>query len=250
MAAIGSTVIDLPAASFAAIADGFMAPVSGGLIGWYFHGGTLEKSLRNLAGGLAATQQGAVSIGENWIRATPLINYIQTNHAETADMTLLSVFRTDQNFASAAARPIMVSNYTGSPSRGFSLYVPGASGSTTPATGLLRNTVGYAAGVVNASLTVPDMTRWTFAAGTVQAGVGQSIYNMTTGQKASVAEAAGATRNIGDQMFRIGSSYSTNFVGPSDIAFTALYSRALSAAEIDKIYQFMKGYFARRSMAI
>jgi hypothetical protein len=78
-----------------------------------------------------------------------------------------------------------------------------------------------------------------------------SVFNKTAGLSGSTVMTQ--MPDLGAAKMRIGGTAVANggsFANSVEIAAAAIYSRALSDDEISKVYSFLKGYYARRGIAI
>jgi hypothetical protein len=147
---------------------------------------------------------------------------------------------------------MFVSNYgadagNGGALIGASIYVDGG---TAPA-GLLRlgagqDNNGTIQGQVNTTFTTTDVSVWNFYAGrlaqtdadnTVQNNA-RHLFNKTTAQSHTTNNFPRVAHST--NLLRVGAAYNSNFDGICDVAFMAVYSRALLDAEIETIYQAVK----------
>lgn len=244
---MGARIV-LPDADFEQTNIGFLPAVTGAS-GWWFLNGTLEKASKNLISGQLADVVGLPTTEDGFVSLRGTVNYLVTDVYETASMTMLAVARSAADFTTNPSRPAFVSNYLAS-TGGAGLNVSAAS-PTAPAAGVSSSTYRN----VNGSLTsggstvaVPDMTAWHFFAG-VHAPEYSSVYDLTLG--ISDYDARTGTRVIKDTVaMRLGSSEGTTYGGISDMAFAAVYPRALTTGEVDAVYRQVQAYLSRRGIEV
>lgn len=242
-----ATIIKVKGADFSANAVGFIPPVAADLAGWFFPNGSLAQAKRNLApGGADAAVTGAPVIGTAYTRFKGRTNYLDTGLAETPAITLLAVARAVIP-ASGSAQALIVSNYGSG--TGVSLTKPQLTAPSS-VSGTENVYAGFSAptGLATASAVVSNGTAWAFTAGVVTPGTGLQFIDKTRGLLGSLSTAT--ARSLGTSSLLIGSGYDISWTGESDIAFAAIYTRALEAAEIDTVYQFVKTYLAKRSITV
>lgn len=213
---------------------------------------SLGKSVRNLAPGKAdLTVVGAPTVSSNRVGITSNANYFQTSCPETEACTLIIVARLTSAGTASGSRPMLISTYQDALSAsGFGANILAISTSSgLQATAGLADTGGGARQNWLASPTSGvTPTDWNFL---------YSIVNTTTMKGGSKTAAVSATdsspaaaRVISGRNFRIGGAYTTSYGGTADIAFAAIYSGALSDADITSIYDWVKPILASRSTAV
>lgn len=221
-------------------AGGFRPPVSSGLLGWWWLGGDQASTEKDHAYIGNGTLAGSVTLHDGYASFAGYSagQWLQTEVAETNDLTLMCVARTSDTLASAAYRPMMMGWFGGDPGyasqgNGSCLYYGSTSGLPQ---GFLRGTVGHVtAGTVSlddtAPQTVPDVTAWRFLA---------VSFDDTSNVKlvSDLTAAASATNTISTarsphtvNRLRIGGGFNASFSGACDVAWAAVYNRALTAEE-------------------
>lgn len=241
-------------ADFSGLGLGMLLPVTTGLQGWWFPGTDAPKSIANkLSGGAAAAVVGTPVFSAGFATFTSLTNYLQTSIVPAASRTYLAVARKPVGVTwdgTNATKGVLLGNF--GTSAGSLLYTQ-----TNPATGAaniadasywsvggtptLRNTYAASAG--------SDFSTFALYAGVLDdTAKSRTHYDLTRGTSTTAAE-TGNSVIPGTNTVRIGSGYS-NYAGQVDLAFAAVYSRALSKPEIDSIYAFVKSYLSRRSISI
>lgn len=246
---------------------GFSPPVSTGLLAWHFFGAdpsaptdpaaAATRSKRNYAFGLPdatpvnlptpATSYLGLGGGASISAAPSFDTGILDNLAET---TLITVARSAANFVTNATRPQLVTSW--SSLGGTGLYVTGpASGGAAPSATLNISewrTVSGTPTTRSSTLTIANFSNFGFYAGVSAAG-GRRLIAKTAGLDTGFVADANAKAPVG-RNFVIGAGNGGGFYGSNDQAFAAIYNRALSVAEIDAIYAFIKGYLSRRSIEV
>ncbi|WP_431281674.1 hypothetical protein ACQW02_20015 [Humitalea sp. 24SJ18S-53] len=247
-----ATLIRVPGADFSANALGFLPPVADGLQGWWYFGGTLAQSIRNLApGGVDATATGSPAVSTGHISCIGNSVYLNTSIPETAELTILIALRSFATFANTANEVMPLSTYGSNGGAGFWLAKSGAS---VGPIGILRahsfvdNAGAYLQ--VPASITEANLSTWKFASMTVDDGVGTNVYDQTGGLTAAGTSALARKIVVPPRTFRIGSSYNTSFQGGVDLAFAAIYSRVLTLAERTSVYAAAQITLARRGITV
>lgn len=103
------------------------------------------------------------------------------------------------------------------------------------------------------SLNSQAINTWRCIAGVHDEAANQAtIRNLATGaSNTGTASAPNNQADVGSSPFRIGYGNSSSLgAGPSDIAFAAIYSRALSAGELAAVYAQAKAFLATRGLAV
>lgn len=243
-------------ASFAGRAVAFVPPVADGLEYWNFFGGDASQSRRNLAPG----KNGASLVGALTYNAHSAIfkggtNFLITEVADPESVTFIAVARCPTEEAG-----MIISNYR-------SPRIGGVG--TTLGKSLLLNP-GNPDGALDASM---FSSRWDGAGGASSAAGATRVQAVPTNswgafvgrsnESTKIRDVVNKTNNLaatnpitalGDisaAPFRIGSPHVDNeYNQSSEIAAAIIFSRALSNDEVEKVYGFLKGYFARRGIAI
>lgn len=254
--------IDLVAkgADFSANAIGYEAPVTRGLRYWGFLGGGTSadaavrtaRARKNWAGGSAALLVGAPVIADYALTGMKSgVNYLDTLIAETASMTAILVSRVPTaDLAANATRPMMLGNGASTALPGINLYYANTTGLPKGSlTASLYHNVAGTTTIAASTITIPDITVWHASAFVADAGVGYRLRDMTAALTSGVVANTNA-RVVGATTLRVGSGGRSDYAGAHDVAFAALYSVALTDAEIDSIYAAVKTYLAPRGIAI
>jgi hypothetical protein len=237
-----ATIIRVAGADFSANPVGFIPPVADGLEGWFYLGGDLEKSVRNLAPGRSnALVAGAPTVETSHLRCTAGA-YLQTSIVDEGDFTLLTVSKLPAEFDLGANFAWPISSFSSGP--GIFYRAVGAN----PSAGLAIEAPTDVGGVstYTQAFGPTDVTAsaWTFWGGKFQTGVGFNNYDKTAGTSAAGANANNRFPQPGNP-YRIGAS-TAGSSQPIDVAFAAIFSRALSVDEIEAVYQAVKAYMTRR----
>jgi hypothetical protein len=253
-----TTIITVTGVDAADNSIGFAPPVSSGLVGWFHIGTDATSSIRNRAsGGSAASVAGSPTFSSGYGSFSSTANRIDTANADTAATTLLVVARSSDDFSVSTERPLLLGAYNaiGSDFYGSGIMVTGTPSSAPAATVVFRagRDVASVSTMASASITVSDLSEWTFLAGgcpAAAAATGRVIYDKTNGTS-NVASVATDRIVHPSRTHQIGAASSSLVQGGSDVAWAAIYNRLLSEAEIDKIYIFVKRRLADKfSIAI
>lgn len=253
-----ATVIRITGADFSANSVGFIAPISSGLLGWWYLGGSVAETQQDRAGIANATLSGSPTIGNGYVSFGGFSSgqYLTTAIEEVEEMTALVVARSTEAAHSGTDLPMFVSNFAGS-GVGFSIYI---SDGTVPAgtvrIGAGQDNNGTLQPQITTNISVTDASVWNFYAARLadtssdntQALNERKLFNKTTAQTNSTNN---YPRVVGANVMRIGAGYTSSFTGSCDVAFAAFYDRALSDAEVETVYQSVKDRLAgKHSIAI
>ena len=244
-----ATLLTIKNADFSANAIGFAPPVASGLLGWFFLGGgsaaAVQKDFAFLSNGVIT---GAPTFGAGFTTFAGGASgqAMLTNIAETNDLTAFVVGRTSDTLAGAAHQPVLLTNYTsnGSANVGMTMQVAGpdsggAPGATVAGYSWVNN--AGSPSLVPAQLDVPGFNAFKCLAYTVSTAAGSAVMaNLTNGTSISGAFSLARFPNAVVK-YRIGSSVAGG-TGSCDIAFVAVYNRALSTVEQQTVYAFVKNY--------
>jgi hypothetical protein len=249
-----ATIIRVTGADFSANAVGFVPPVASGLAGWWLLGGSQSASVRNLApGGSDAGVGGTPSYGAGYVSFDGVAgNYFTTSIAETADMTLIVAARSLDTFATTTDRPQIIGTYQfGAVPHGITLAATAVGTGGLPAASL-TNWASYDNGTgTSMGHNVPGFDNFKALAAVVESGVGRRTHDLTAGTSTTAATAltrVGA--GISTRTVRIGMGAGLGSRGISDVAFAAVYTRALSAGELTTIYDFIQPILAGRGVTV
>lgn len=253
-----ATLITIAGADFSANSVGFIAPVTTGLLGWWWLGGSVAETQQDRAGIANATLAGSPTIGSGYVTfgGYSAGQYLTTAVTEVDAMTLLVAARSTEAAHTGTDLPMFVSNYgadagNGGINLGASIYV--ASG-TVPA-GTIRlaagqNNNGTVQAQTNTTFSTATATSWNFYAGSLAdtsevnttTGNARVLYNSTTDQTNTSSNYPRVSHSV--NKMRIGGGYSSTFSGSCDVAFAAFYSGVLTDTQIETIYQTVKARLA------
>lgn len=230
-------------------AIGFRPPVTAGLAGWWWLGDTQTATEKDhayigngaLVGGPTISAGGYVSFA-----GFSAGDWLQTEVAETNDITLMCVVRTSDTLAAAATRPMLMGFFGGdagyaNQGNGACLYYASTSGLPQ---GFLRGAIGHeTAGTITmddaAFQTVPDVTEWRFLAVTFDDTSNvKVVYDKTAGTSQTNTITTARSPHTVNRM-RIGGGFNSSFSGSCDVAWAGVYSTALTAQDIIDTYGFV-----------
>lgn len=240
--------------AFSANPVGFSPPITAGLKGWWYLGGTSAKTTRNLAFNGDAALVGSPTIEEGYVSFAGFSGgqWMQTTLAETENDTLLVVARSAAAFSSGSTRPHPIGN-TG-PDAGFS-------GTEHGSAILVYETVGApSAGVrgvqshdggagtpvshLTGQITVTDLTDFKFLAKSFNDTSNTKLTRNVTDSQSTSNTNTGARILHTTNTHRIGGSYTSTYGGPCDVAFAAIYDTALTSDQMGEIYEFVARYLS------
>ncbi|UFH28837.1 hypothetical protein [Pseudomonas sp. CIP-10] len=209
----------------------------------HFFGGALSNSLKNFAFDKEdSSALGAPAVNQDSISLQGRVNFIQTQMADTPEVTLLAAFKP----VDAGGEAIVAGNFVASTSgatRRLALFyntakqVTGFRGTSTNANGAalptpIVNGVPVCLSLRNITGTTPKIM----------------VKNHTSGEAAEVANAGAPS--LGSPI-RIGSGYNTGgFSGQNEVYALIAFSRSVSDDELAKLYAWLKRYCERRSIVI
>lgn len=254
-------VLKVKNADYSANAIAYIPPVANGLEYLNFFGGSEELLTRNLASGKAAgAVAGSPVVNANSVRFGRNTGFIQTavEHALDDDVTMLIVAKAIQE----GTGTIYIGNNTSASqlhagtTQGRAIFSQNsiAADSKLGLTFQSAETDGVTSSSVTANINegTPGVSLNTpFFAAARHNTLSETRYliNKTSGLSASGA-GSGLDNDAG-QPYRIGAAYQTgNFGDNNEIYFAAIYSRALSDAEITKMYALLKTYYGSLGVII
>ncbi len=225
------------------------APVRRGLKGVFFHNTDLDKSKYNYAPGNkdVDTVIGTPTVSSSgYMSGKSGVNYIQTDIAETAEMTFFSVARALNIPATtpiaAADAPIISGNYSQSVPTGVVQWFNG------PAT--FSGGAAYgpdASNTVNAGATIAtDPTRWCLYSTTIKAAQ-VVVTNHTTGVTSTRNITTEGVRQVSSRKMRLGSSYQSTQQGTWDKMLEQIHDVALTDQEKADTVADLKAYVLRKT---
>lgn len=240
----------LPGVNGSAYAREFRPPVSSGLVGWWWLGGTEAKTEKDHAYLANATLAGSPTIETSYVSFGGYNSgqWLQTEVAETNDFSWLVVARTSDALAASSTQPTIMSTWSSadpaysSQTNGSLIYYNATSGLPQ---GTLVGGIGHvSAGTVTvdngATLSIANAGEWAFLALTYNDTSNVKVlYNRSTGTSNTntVATDRSPRSNLN---LRIGGGFNTSFRGTCDVAFAAAYSSALTAQEVADTYAFVQ----------
>jgi hypothetical protein len=245
-----ATVFTIEGMDALANSVGFAPPVADGLVGW-FHLDNATQALRNRAsGGAAAVVAGTPVFSTGFASFATSSDRLDTTILDSDAITLLAVAKSAAAFTSTSTRPNFVGTYASQSGgiAGASLQVTGTPSAAPAATVAITASRNNGSGVpiqTPASITVADFSAWTFLAGIVEAGAvtdGRKIIDMTNGVTGVATPATARLRNtISGNSGEVSIGNMSSLVaGAVDLAWAAIYHRALTVAEVAKIYAFVQ----------
>ena len=160
-------------------------------------------------------------------------NYIRSDVSETAQMTVISIFKP----ITTNAYPIC--NYGGSSA------TAGVAISATDTQ--LRFWAGTDSGVQQVALSVSPLGTWQFIAGVANA-TNNTIYNLKNNVSATVVRVG--NRVTQSAKFNIGSVTGGAAVGQSEVFMTCVIDKALDKAEVDAIASMMRKYALQHNITV
>jgi hypothetical protein len=230
-------------------------PVMTGLEVCSFFDTSLGKAVKNLAPGKAdLTLVGAPTVADNRVGVTSNSAYFQTSCAETASCTLIVVARLTSAGTATATRPMLISTYQDAASAsgfGANILAISTSSGFQATAGLTDSAAPARQNWLASPASGVTPTNWTFIYNIV------STTSISSGSKTAAVTATDNTpsgvsfpRVVSGRNFRIGGSYNTGYGGTADLAFAAIYSTALTGAEVTSIYDWLDPILAARSTPI
>ncbi|TWI52993.1 hypothetical protein IQ22_02828 [Pseudomonas duriflava] len=233
-------------------------PVTRGIEGWFtFDTDASRFSFNRAIGKNDASIVGAPTAFATHGRFKSLTNFIQTQIGETAAQTLIVVCRAANPVPAGASgggdanTPFFVGNYYGTSQTagvtGNAFGVNVFSTSETSITGTAAQDNGSGAATAGGTVLSGDTpTNWAIRG--VRADTsGTTTFNSTRGT--SAFRAATGARVLSNTKFRIGSA-TTAFAAEADISAVAIYSVALTDAEIAQVALAMRKRMARLGIAV
>ncbi|MCZ9638572.1 hypothetical protein [Pseudomonas putida] len=228
-------------------------PVANGLVGWFnFDTDVSRFNFNRAIDGVNASLIGSPTLGNGFGTFTSLSAYLQTDISETDEMTIIALCKSNgiiPGGASAggdASTPAFVTNYIGQ------AVTPGYTGnalglgifatSPTVLTGFASRDNGSGGVTVAGASAMPEVIANWGIRGVRVTNALTTVFNRTLGIEAGSTVNNKRVRN--NKKIMIGST-TTAFGGKADISTVAIYQRALSNEEIDKIAAFMRIRAAR-----
>ncbi len=244
-----SVGIDLvvPDADFTRKAAMFDNPVPDRCEAFFALFGDLNLSAVNLADNRPSAQiVGEPVANADTVSMKSQSDYLQSGVIESTNMTFAFIAKSVDAGGGGSARPTYLGNFMNIRGFGPTIYPTSPTAMNMQCT-VDNNGAFYVAQVslsgdtTKHSLWIADITATTMR-----------LFNMTDGTTASVSIAAyGRPLSVTNRM-RIGSGHNnpTLFLGKSEMAFAAAWSKVLSSAERAAVYQSMKALFDGTSVVI
>lgn len=240
-------------ASFENNAVAFVPPVADGLEYLNFFSGGATNVARNLA----PNKPNGALVGTPVYQANSTVfsgqtAYIETSVSDSPEMTMIAVAR-----AVADSTAHIISSFSGPRANGVAGTSYGKTmWFTNPTNGdgwvQIQTVQGRWDGVAGSlalntiSGTLPiNVNQWVAVTGLMGINSNQ-MRNNTTGHVDT--DPTQLQTDPTSMKLRIGSA--TIASGSAEIAFAAVYNRLLSTDEVEKVYSFIKSYYARRGIAI
>lgn len=235
-------------ADFSGLGLGFTAPITSGLVGWYWLGGDAAKASANLVSvtAPAATPAGTMTHYQGYT-AFAANAQMRTELPETAEITMIAVARHPTGGPSGVNGSVMgnygvgQAPYTGS----FGPFMALNSASTVQAGGGRDNGAGNVQ-QLTVTTTTTGSAAWNVIALTFGNASPLRVDNLRDGTSNTTVNTAArvvnTTRNILIGSFGLGGS-----TGPMDIAAAAIFNRQLSAAERTLLYTYFRTAMPIRS---
>ncbi len=242
--------------------DFIIPPVSRGILGWGYLGGSMQRSLQNLArGNPGLNVVGAPTLHDNYASFVGSNHYFQTAIFQRMQHTIFCVARSLDTFVDNSHKPMIFSSFNGQntsapayATQGLSLYVENSG--YPPPVGKLTGIVGAydpnAPGPATAT-TVQierDMSQFSIMSLTQSASTIQ-VRDWTLGYTAINPIPAGRVIAPSNRAFAIGSPANPiSYTGTVDIAGWAIYEGVLNELEHSLVVAKFRSYYAKRGMAV
>lgn len=220
--------------------DKFVAsavPQQTGLRAWHYLGGTEAKSEKNLVvGGSPSVMVGAPTINASSVLGS-YGNAFDTGLMPTAEVTFAAIIKKKQSLTGFAAA--ITNFYSDSPIKHESLI--------QASSGALRMYAEFGAASINAAITTADIAdgAWYLAVGVVTASgvsvkkvIGGAVTTVTTAGSGRLADSAISYALAGQV------AGTSTFPQTQETAFSGIWSRALSDADILEVYNWLKTRYA------
>lgn len=231
--------IQIQDAEFTNVISSLSLPDREGLIAEYTFGESDAKSLPNRAspGAIALTKVGAPAYGDNYAEITAGGTYgsngFDTGIKSPDNATIITVVKKDVSL------PPFIS--TNANFAGFHNY--------QATVNLYNSQSGTTANV--ADVPIPAHTDFAFFCGLLPLGGFGKIYAYTGGAlTTATAETASVSARSKVENFKIGTSLVNAGSGRAKVAYTAIFDRLLSDAEIAAAYASLKAYMTTRGVVV
>lgn len=230
-----------------AVATGYILPVKDGAQYWNFFNGEANITRNLVPGKPAATKVGSPVVNAQSVTLSNLANYINTNVAQTEEMTILTI----GEVTAASGNFVHWSNY-GSPitNGGTALtsvdFVRQSITTGNPTLNLAYSADNFATrsqlsyGVTSGADTVKLRA---IAAAFSQSGMTTRLRDLTNNKSQVQATPAGGVLAKAGTIL-LGSHYTAVESSTGKLYMCAIYNRALSDAEINTAYAAVKSFYA------
>lgn len=231
---------------YSRVATSYDLPVKQGCVGWWFLGGSVARSVINLADGFPD----AVAVGETLIDVENYFlnleansHFLKTQAYLGAAWTLVVVCRTDDDLSDGSHQPTYLTTF-GHDSGG---------GIYNSSSALNTVMISYQAGPVgdNQSVAGSGVEDWRMMIASAT-HLEQTIADMTAGTANTEPQSplGGSLIPSAYPVSIGGTGTPSSHGGTCQVAMAAIYNRALTEDERDSIYERVKAYFAPRGIAI
>ena len=218
----------------------FLLPVTSGLLGQWFLGGSEEFSVKNRwsRGGYGDGQAYGTPIYEAYYgKFKSGTNGIFLSFPDPVAGTIYAVVRNTDTLADSAHRPNFIGSSPGS--AGANIFYN--STSTT-------SNIYTSDGNIGSTNTTADSTRWHMLALKYDASL-IKLFNLTEGD-AATGTAVSGTRIQAPKNLAIGAYSGTSTTGTFDMAYCGIFNRFTTTDEDTAIYTKIKAMMADRGIAI
>ena len=219
----------------------FILPVAANPAGIFFCNTDQTKLRCNFAKNkLSASVQKTLSPTSSYTAMSIDTGYVQTDIAETSDMTVFAIYEHPSTFTSSGS--MIASTYRGDATSFGSGLHANSSGLNFIATQKQANGTNTAGGRI-----VPA-SGWTLAVGRVDKNTNY-VKNLTTG---TINTATYSERILGNApaKIRIGASYDPAFKDSVKIMAIVVFDKALSDSEVDSVANVLRRYAAKHNVTI
>ncbi|RVT97895.1 hypothetical protein EOD42_08885 [Rhodovarius crocodyli] len=231
---------------------GYIPQVTRGLQGLWFPGVSDAEAARNYyASGVGdATIVGTPTYDAKGAAYKSTVNYMQTQVAETADMTLFAVLDSIDlpSNTDAALNATCLSNNGGSSTGGVAIYFQGLEAVTNKP--YLRFLIGYTTagvpGIAGSAMPIDDHTKARLVSITITSGVGFEFRDWTDNKVVTTVNVNPRLLDTSSRKFRIGSTFRSDYQGRNHVAAAEIHNVALTSTEQAKVATGIRAYLAAR----
>ncbi|MFJ4115893.1 hypothetical protein ACIPV9_10880 [Pseudomonas psychrophila] len=249
--------------SFEANAIAFIPPVAENLEYWGLFGGSVEKTIRNLAPGKGAGETIGVPVINQSFVTLSNANYLKTKALDSAGLSIVLVARFTEDGSNSALASTGGQGNRKSGALGLTSgiqFVRNAGAVALTGSDDIRATRYMFSGADNGATVSLQASRPVLAGQWAALSMVHSpathtvtVTNLTTGQSVStVAAAPNLTEDVSVAQILIGSQGLgiPGYVGSTDMAAAAIYSAALNASSLALVYDRLKKTMALRGINI